>query len=292
MRPLWKGAVSFGLVYVPVKLYAATEQRDIRFNYLHEKCKTPVQYRRFCPYCQSEVPMEEIVRGYEYEKGKYVVFKEEDFEKLAGTGVGRNIEILDFVDLAEIDPIYYEKAYYLSPGDGGAKVYELLKRAMNETGKVAVARVVIRSREAMAALRVSGNTLVMSTMHYPDEIRQADVLPEMNYQVNLHENEIKMAVSLISSLSAEFRPEKYTDTYRQGLMEMIQAKIAGEAIETPAKPETGKVVDLMEALKASIDLARGERDKQAAVNEAKKVKEAKAVKDVKAAKTTARRKTS
>lgn len=287
MRSMWKGAVSFGLVYVPVKLYAATEQKDIRFNYLHEKCKTPVQYRRFCPYCQSEVSMEEIVRGYEYEKGKYVVLKEDDFEKLEETGGGRNVEILDFVDLAEIDPIYFEKAYYLAPGDGGAKVYELLKRAMNETGKVAVARVVIRSREALAALRVSGNTLVMSTMHYPDEIRQANALPEMNYQVNLHENEVKMAVSLISSLSAEFRPEKYTDTYRQGLMEVIQAKIAGEAIETPAKPETGKVVDLMEALKASIDLAREERDRQV-----KAANGAGAAKEVKAAKTAARRKTS
>lgn len=292
MRSMWKGAVSFGLVYVPVKLYAATEQKDIRFNYLHEKCKTPVQYRRFCPYCQSEVSMEEIVRGYEYEKGKYVVLKEEDFEKLEESGGGRNVEILDFVDFAEIDPIYFEKAYYLAPGDGGAKVYELLKRAMNETGKVAVARVVIRSREALAALRVSGNTLVMSTMHYPDEIRQASALPEMNYQVNLHENEVKMAVSLISSLSAEFSPEKYTDTYRQGLMEVIQAKIAGEAIEMPAKPETGKVVDLMEALKASIDLAREERDRQVAVKDARIVKDTKAPKDVKAAKTTARRKTS
>lgn len=287
MRSMWKGAVSFGLVYVPVKLYTATEQKDIRFNYLHEKCKTPVQYRRFCPYCQSEVSMEEIVRGYEYEKGKYVVLKEEDFEKLEETGGGRNIEILDFVNLAEIDPIYFEKAYYLAPGDGGAKVYELLKRAMNETGKVAVARVVIRSREALAALRVSGNTLVMSTMHYPDEIRQVSALPEMNYQVNLHENEVKMAVSLISSLSAEFSPEKYTDTYRQGLMEVIQAKIAGEAIEMPAKPETGKVVDLMEALKASIDLAREERDRQAKV-----VKGAGAPKEAKAKKTAARRKTS
>jgi len=287
MRSMWKGAVSFGLVYVPVKLYAATEQKDIRFNYLHEKCKTPVQYRRFCPYCQSEVSMEEIVRGYEYEKGKYVVLKEEDFEKLEETGGGRNVEILDFVDLAEIDPIYFEKAYYLAPGDGGAKVYELLKRAMNETGKVAVARVVIRSREALAALRVSGNTLVMSTMHYPDEIRQANALPEMNYQVNLHENEVKMAVNLISSLSAKFSPEKYTDTYRQGLMEVIQAKIAGEAIEMPAKPETGKVVDLMEALKASIDLAKEERDRQEKV-----VKGAGAPKEAKVAKTVARRKTS
>lgn len=296
MRPLWKGAVSFGLVYVPVKLYAATEQKDIRFNYLHEKCKTPVQYRRYCPYCRAEVPMEEIVRGYEYEKGKYVVLKEEDFEKVAGEGGGRSIEILDFVDLAEIDPIYYEKAYYLAPGDGGAKVYELLRRAMDETGKVAVARVVIRSREALAALRVSGNTLVMSTMHYPDEIRDAGVLPEMNYQVSLHENEVKMAVSLISSLSAEFRPEKYTDTYRQGLMEVIQAKIAGEAVEAPPQPEARKVVDLMEALKASIELAKEERGRQAKakakVKETGTGMEAGRAKKARAGKTAAQRKTS
>lgn len=264
MRPLWKGAISFGLVYVPVKLYAATEQKDIRFNYLHGKCKTPVQYRRFCPYCETEVPMEEIVRGYEYEKGKYIVFEEEDFGKLATAG-GKSIEILDFVNLAEIEPIYYQKAYYLTPGDGGAKVYELLKQAMFETGKVAVARVVIRSREVLAALRVSGKTLVMSTMHYPDEIRQANVLPELNYNVNLPENEVKMAVNLVSSLSSEFKPEKYTDTYRQGLMEVIQAKIAGAEIAAPVKPEAGKVVDLMEALKASIDLAREERGRQAKV---------------------------
>lgn len=259
IRPLWKGAVSFGLVYVPVKLYTATEKKDIKFNFLHEKCKTPVQYRRYCPYCRSEVPLEEIVRGYEHEKGKYVVLREEDLERMTETGRGRSIEILDFVDLAEIDPIYYEKAYYLAPGDGGAKVYELLKKAMDESGKVAVARVLIRSRETLAAIRVSGDILVMSTMHYPDEIRKADMLPEMNYQVNLHENEVKMAVSLVNSLSTDFRPEKYTDPYRQGLMEVIQAKIAGEAIETPAKPETGKVVDLMEALKASIELAKEER---------------------------------
>ncbi len=271
MRSLWKGAVSFGLVYVPVKLYAATEKKDIKFNYLHEKCKTPVKYRRYCPYCDTEVPMEEIVRGYEYEKRKYVVISEEDFEKPAVTG-GKNIEILDFVDLAEIDPIYYEKAYYLAPGDGGAKVYELLRKAMSEAGKVAVARVTIRSRESLAALRVSSGVLVMSTMHYPDEIRQPSALPEMNYQVSLHDNEVKMAVSLISSLSAEFQPGKYTDKYRQRLMEVIQARIAGEVVETPPKPEAGRVVDLMEALKASIDLAREERGQRGKVTQEPKGK--------------------
>ncbi len=262
MRPIWKGAISFGLVFVPVKLYAATEKKDIRFNYLHEKCNTPVRYQRFCPYCGVEVPMEEIVRGYEYEKGKYVVFKDDDLDQIAPPSE-KKIEILDFVDLVEIDPVYYEKAYYLVPVDGGVKAYELLKRAMSDTGKVAVARIVIRSRETLAALRVSRNSLVMNTMYYPDEIRQAGVLPEMNYEVNLHEKEVKMAVNLVSSLSADFRPEKYTDTYRQGLMEIIQAKIAGETVQVPAEPEAGKVVDLMEALKASIELAGKERNRQA-----------------------------
>jgi len=263
MRPIWKGAISFGLVFVPVKLYAATEKKDIRFNYLHEKCNTPVRYQRFCPYCGVEVPMEEIVRGYEYEKGKYVVFKDDDLDQIAPPGEKKNIEILDFVDLVEIDPVYYEKAYYLVPVDGGVKAYELLKRAMSDTGKVAVARIIIRSRENLAALRVSRNSLIMNTMYYPDEIRQAGVLPEMNYEVNLHEKEVKMAVNLVSSLSADFRPEKYTDTYRQGLMEIIQAKIAGETVQVPAEPEAGKVVDLMEALKASIELAEKERNRQA-----------------------------
>jgi DNA end-binding protein Ku len=285
VRPLWKGAISFGLVYVPVKLYAATEQKDIRFNYLHQKCKTPIQYRRYCPHCQAEVPMEEIVRGYEYEKGSYVIMSEEDFSANEGDG-GRNINIMDFVSLEDIDPIYFEKAYYLAPSEGGAKVYELLKRAMNETGKVAVARVVIRNRESLAALRVSGNSLVMSTMHYPDEVRESSALPELNYQVNLHENEVKMAVSLINSLSAEFQPEKYSDTYREKLMEIIQAKIAGEEIAIPSQRETGKVVDLMEALKASIELAKDERDTD------RPAKKSKTKKEVKVQKETARRKTS
>ena len=261
IRPLWKGAVSFGLVYVPVKLYTATDSKKIKFNYLHEECKTPVQYKRYCPYCQREVPIEEIVRGYEHEKGKYVVIEEGDFEKIDASAGGRAIEIIDFVDLEEIDPLYYEKAYYLAPGDGGAKVYELLKRAMREAGKVAVARVLIRSRESLAALRVSGEALVMSTMYYQDEIRNAEAIPEMNYQVGLHENEVKMAVNLINSLSSEFRPEKYTDKYREGLMELIQAKIAGKAVHTVPGKEAGKVVDLMEALKASIDMARKARNK-------------------------------
>lgn len=204
--------------------------------------------------------MEDIVRGYEYEKGKYVVISEDELEALSGPDTGKNIEILDFVNLEEIDPLFYEKGYYLAPQEGGAKVYELLKRSIGETNRVAVARVTMRSKVTLAALRVNKETLVMSTMHYPDEIRQPSLLPELNYQVSLHENEVKMAVSLINSLSTSFQPEKYTDTRRQGLSELIQAKVAGEAVEIPAKQETGKVLDLMEALKASIDLANKDRE--------------------------------
>ncbi|MFZ5634792.1 MAG: Ku protein [Bacillota bacterium] len=259
MRPLWKGAVSFGLIFVPVKMYAATEKKDVKFNYLHEKCRTPIQYRKYCPYCETEVPAEEVVRGYEYEKGKFVVMKEEDFERLPGEKT-RSVEILDFVDLVEIDPIYYDKAYYLSPGEGGQKVYELLKRAMDQSNKVAVGRVVIRSKEALAVIRVTGDALVMNTMFYPDEVRNPKAIEELGYRVDLHDNEVKMAVRLVENLSSRFVPEKYTNRYREALMEAIQNKIAGQEVEIPVAPETAKVVDLMSALKASIDLAQKTRD--------------------------------
>jgi len=267
MRPLWKGAVSFGLIYVPVKMYAATEKKDIKFNYLHEKCKTPIQYRKYCPYCEAEVAQEEVVRGYEYEKGKFVVMKEEDFERLPGEKT-RSVEILDFVDLGEIDPVFYDKAYYLAPGEGGQKVYELLKKAMGETKKVAVARVVIRSKEALAVLRTAENALVMSTMFYPDEVRSPAAIDELGYRVELHENEVKMAVSLVENLSSRFEPEKYTNRYREALMEAIHAKITGREIEAPAAPGADNVVDLMSALKASIDLAKKARTGEAGAEEA------------------------
>lgn len=261
MRALWKGAISFGLVYVPVKLYAATENKDIRLNYLHAKCKHPIQYKRFCSHCGTEVAMEEIVKGYEYEKGKYVIIKDEDFHQLP-TNEHKSVTILDFVNLQEIDPVYYDKAYYLAPGEGGQKVYQLLKTAMEETGKVAVAKVMIRTKPSLAVLRVANNTMMMNTMFYPDEVRQPENISELHYQVDVHENELKMAVNLINNLSTEFKAEKYTNEYRQGLMELIQAKIAGEKVEdVVVRPETDKVVDLMAALKASIDLAKEERKK-------------------------------
>lgn len=205
--------------------------------------------------------MEEIVRGYEYQKGKYVLVAEEDLENLPAASA-RAVEILDFIDLTEIDPLYYDKSYYLTPNEGGQKAYALLKKAMKDTGKIAIAKVVIRSKQSLAAIRVHEEALVMETMFFPEEIRSTKFLAELDYQAELHENELKMAVSLINSLAASFDPEKYNNEYRAALMEVIQAKIAGEEVAVPAQAPAGKVVDLMEALKASIQLAKTEKTAQ------------------------------
>jgi len=260
MRNLWKGAISFGLVHVPVKLYSATERKDIKFNYLHEKCKTPIRYERVCPTCDTEVPLEEIVKGYEYEKGRYVILQDEDLENLP-LETTKTVEILNFVRLEEIDPVYFDKSYYLAPGDGGQKAYELLKRAMQDARKVAVAKVVIRSKESLATLRVYNDIILMETMFYPDEIRRTQLMPEVDYKVQVHDNEIKMAANLIESLTETFDPEKYHNEYRKALHDLITAKITGEEIAVAPRVEPGKVVDLMEALKASIELAKEEKKK-------------------------------
>lgn len=258
MRPLWKGAMTFGLVYIPVKLYTATERKDIRFNMLHKECHTPIQYRKYCPHCEAEVAHDDIVRGYEYEKGRYVILTEEDLAALPTEG-GRNIALLDFVDLGEIDPVYFDKTYYLAPAEGGQKVYELLRQAMRESGKVGIARVAIRSKETLACVRVSERVLVMDTMLYPDEVRRPELLPELDYQVSIHDNERKMALSLVENLAAPFDPAKYTDKRREALNEVIRAKVAGDAAVRPPEAEPVKVVDLMEALKSSIEQAKKER---------------------------------
>lgn len=259
MRTLWKGAVSFGLVNIPVGMYVATEKKDIRFNYLHQACMTPVEYRKYCPRCEKEISGEEIVRGYEYQKGSYVVINEEDLERIPLENT-KTIDILDFVNLSQVDPIYFDKSYYLEPAPGGEKAYTLLIEAMQQSAKVALARVVIRSKQSLAALRVKDRYLLMETLFFPDEIRSPESLSHGLESSRLHENELKMAVSLIENLSTDFDPSKYHNQYRQALWEMIEAKIAGQEITSPEPmPDTGKVVDLMEALKASIQLAEKNR---------------------------------
>lgn len=263
MRTIWKGAISFGLVSIPVKLFPATEQKDVKFRYLHQPCQAPLKYQRVCTVCGKEVEQEEIVRGYEYETGRYVIINEEDLESIPDERT-RTVDIVDFVDLKEIDPVYFDKTYYLAPGEAGEKAYALLRRAMEETGKIAVAKVVIRNKESLAVIRGYKNLLVMETIFYPDEIRNPQQLPGFDREVKLHDNEMKMARELIENLATVFEPQKYEDEYRKKLLEMIHAKIEGQQIAIPEAPQRGKVVDLMEALKASVEMAKktsGEEEK-------------------------------
>lgn len=259
MRTLWKGAIRFGLVHVPIRVYPATESKGIRFRHLHRECKTPIRYVRWCPSCGREVAQEEIASGYEHQKGQFVVLEDEDFERLPAAEA-KVIDILDFIDLAEIDPIYYDKTYYLEPGDGGGRPYALLRRAMLEMGRVAVGRVTIRTKQSLAAIRVFDRTLlVLETMYWPDEIRSYAGLGGLGPEPSFHENETRMADMLVGSLSATFNPAKYTDEYREALRQAIQAKVEGRQIYTYREPETAKVIDLMEALRASVEAAQAAR---------------------------------
>ena len=273
MKTLWKGAVSFGLVNIPVNMYAATEHKDIKFNYLHKECQGPIEYRKYCPRCQKEIKSADIVRGYEYHKGSWVVITDEDLERILAVNT-RTIDILDFVKLSEVDPIYFDKSYYLQASPGGEKAYALLAKAMKETSKIAIAKVVIRSKSSLAALRVKERRLVLETIFYPDEIRSAESLSSGFNEEALHENEIKMAVSLIENLSTHFEAEKYQDNYRQTLWELISAKVNDQELVTPDLPAPpGNIVDLMEALRESVRLAqqnRQEEDSEAATKARKK----------------------
>ena len=255
MRTIWKGAISFGLVSIPIKLFPATEDKNIKFRYLHKPCQAPLKYQRVCTACGQEVKQEDIVRGYEYEKNRFVIINEEDLEKIPDERT-RTIDIIDFVALEEIDPIYFAKTYYLAPGEAGQKPYVLLHKAMEDTGKIAIAKVVIRNKESLAVIRGYKNLLVMETIFYPDEIRNPEQLPGFEWEIKLQDNEVKMARELIENLSTHFKAEKYEDEYRKQLLEMIHAKIEGEQIAIPQVEEKGKVVDLMEALKASLEIAK------------------------------------
>ena len=251
VRSIWKGSVGFGLVNIPIRLYAATESKSLHFTLLHEPCRTPVKYRKVCPRCERELSQNEIVRGFEYEKGRYIVVTDEDLESLPVETV-RQVQILEFVDLAEIDPIYFDKSYYLEPDQGAEKPYALLRRAMLEAGKIAVAKVAIRSKESLACVRVTDGVLVMETMFYPDEIRPAQRLAGVAAEPPLTQRELAMAKQLIENLSEPFRPEKYRDSYREALLERIRQKVDGGEAGPAVQPPAGRVIDLMEALEASL----------------------------------------
>ena len=265
-RAIWGGALSFGLVNVPVKLYPATRSKDVRFNQLHATDGARIRQKRVCALDGDEVSSEEIVKGYEIAPDTYVTITQDELDAVAPTA-SRLIEIEEFVDLADIDPLYYESSYYLVPEKGAAKAYALLLRAMNEQGKVAIGRVVLRSKEYLAAIRPLGETLTMATMRFADEIVPRDQLEGLpGTEAVAQERELAMARQLIDSLSAPFEPAKYRDTYRDALLAMIERKAEGETIVAPAEaPAAPKAVDLMAALEASLAAAKARRTETAEV---------------------------
>lgn len=259
MRSMWRGYISFGLVTIPVRMYLATEHKGLKFHYLHEKCKTRLNYERYCPKDDVVVPWEETVRGYEYEKGKYVVLKDEDFE-LIPLKTTRTIDILDFVELKEIDPIYFDKAYFLEPEEAGRKAYGLLREAMREAGRIAIAKVVIKEKEHLCALRVYESALLMNTMFYPDELNSSDKLEIPGEKTKIADKELSMALELIENLSAKFHPEIYKDEYRKALLDIVKAKIKGVEVKLPKK-EKIEVEELMKALHDSLEAAKKKESK-------------------------------
>jgi DNA end-binding protein Ku len=251
---MWKGAISFGLVTIPVAVYPATEEKTLRFNQLHDEDMGRIRYKRVCEKDGEVVDYEHIVKGYEYEKDRYVVLTDDDFDAVPVES-SRAIDIQQFVDLDEIDPMMYKKTYYLVPEETGAKAYALLREAMSQDAKVGIAKVSFRDKEHLAALRFRDDAFVLETMYWPDEIRDVD-FGDVDVDLKVRDQELEMARQLIGNLTAEWDPESFTDDYREALMKIVEAKINGEEVEVVTAEPTAKVVDLMAALKASVAAAK------------------------------------
>jgi DNA end-binding protein Ku len=262
-RSIWTGAISFGLVNVPVKLYSAVSSKTVRFHQLHAEDGGRVKQKRVCSVDGEEVPFEEIVKGYELGPDRYVVITPDELETLDPKAT-RTIDIEDFVSLEEIDPIFFDHPYYLAPNAGAAKPYKLLLEAMRESGKVGIARVVLRQKQYLCALRATEDGVItMSTMNYGDEVVSPEGIDELDAasEADATAREIKMAQQLIDSLTSEWEPEKYKDTYRERVLELVERKAAGEDIAIqPSEEPAAPVPDLMAALEASLAAVKGDED--------------------------------
>ncbi|KAB7673055.1 Ku protein [Bacillus sp. B1-b2] len=273
MHTMWKGNISFGLVSIPIKLHTATEDKDIKLRTLHKECHAPIKYEKKCTSCGKEVAPEDIVKAYEYAKGKYVVLDEEELEKIRKEQEDKAVEIIDFVQMEEIDPIYFEKCYYMSSGEGGNKAYALLREALVETRKVGIAKIIIRAKEQLAVIRVYKNTLCLETIHFPDEVRKIEDVPNVPAENEIAKKELDTAILLIDQLTTAFDPSKYTDEYRTALLDLIETKKQGKeiVISSDSKPVESNVMDLMAALQASIDNTKPERQVEKKKRTRKKV---------------------
>jgi DNA end-binding protein Ku len=286
-RAIWSGSISFGLVNIPVKLFTAVSHKEVRFHMLHDKDGARIQLRRFCSAEEVEVPYEHIVKGFEVAKGRYVTVTAEELEAADPKGA-RTIDIQDFVDLGEVDPIYYDTTYYLAPDRGAGKAYALLLEAMRETGKVGLARFVLRTKQALCCVRPMGEALALTTMSYADEIVPQEEL-ELPVRAEPPPRELEMAKQLVASLSTRFEPERYRDEYREKVLALIERKAAGEAIEAPSVERTAQVVNLADALAASLAEAKRHPGERPAANEPEDRQERRAPRRREAARTAAKR---
>lgn len=256
MHTVWKGSISFGLVNIPIKLHAATENNDIKLRQLHKECNSPISYQKVCPVCDREVQNDDIVKAYEYTKNKFVVLDDEELEKLKKENEDKAVEIIDFVKLEEIDPIYFEKSYFMAPDANGGKAYALLRKALKDSGKIGVAKIIIRSKEQLAVVRVYEEALLMNTIHFPDEVRNVEDVGNIPSEDTVVQKELDTALLLVDQLTTAFDPTKYTDEYRTALMELIEEKKSGNVTvaaqeKQPISPSN--TTDLMAALQASLD---------------------------------------
>jgi DNA end-binding protein Ku len=269
-RSIWKGSISFGLVNIPVGLYPAESRDEIHFTLLDRKTKSPIHYQRISEESGQEVPWEQTVRGYEFEEGQYVVLSDEDLKRAAPEAT-QTIDIVDFVDLDEISPLYFDKPYYLAPDKKGAKAYVLLRETLRRTGKVGIAKVVIRTRQYLAAVVARGDVLTLELLRYAHELRDPEELDVPSGKARVDERELKMAERLVEGMVSAWKPEKYKDDYRQDLMKMIEERIDAGQLEASAEPAprparaASNVVDLMALLKRSVEQgSQGEKGKRPA----------------------------
>ena len=263
MRPIWKGAVSFGLVTIPVGMYTATDDKRPKFRRLRAKDHSLVKNKLVAEADGEDVAWDELVSGYEFEKGRYVVFTAE--EKAAAVTKGRTklVDVVQFVDQSEIDPVYYKSAYYLAPESTGVKAYEILRKALVEKNRVGICKVAIRDREHLATLRADGDVMILETMRWPDEIRDA-AFEELDTDIEIRDEEVAMAEMIIDNLTSEFDPTAWVDESREAIRDLAQMKIDGEEIvAAPDVSEPTKVVDLLDALKASVEATKSKAAKKA-----------------------------
>jgi DNA end-binding protein Ku len=255
-RSLWSGAITFGLISIPVKLYSSVQEKSLKFHLLHGEDGGRVKYQRVCAKCGKEVGWDDIVKGYEYSKDHYVTFEDDELDHLDVDSI-RAIDVVSFVDLEQIDPIYFNKTYYVIPDAPGLKAYKLLAQALEAEREVGIAKVALRDKEHLATIRLKDGVFVLETMYWPDEIREPE-FAELNKRVDVRDTEVKMARQLIQQLTTEFEPDEFHDEYRQKLEELVERKVEGQEITVAPEPaaEPTKVVDLMEALKASVAEAK------------------------------------